>query len=148
MNRFFFIVLGAFLLFGCGSKSQTLDIQYTGADPFGNTSVVDVVYCAQNIPVGGLGLDENNDSVPDLFLFPAGCGLAANCGVMKTNGCGYPVSTSGSVTLGDLPTGFQYEFRAEFRDGSGNVLFCGEQTLNNDVGFSQLTLNMTNGSCP
>jgi len=144
----FFSLLLILFLSACGASSQNLSIAYTGQDPFANTAVSDVVYCAQNLPIGGQGLDENNDTIPDLFLYPVGCGLAATCASMKTPACGYDVSSAGQVTLGDLPTGFQYELQAEFRDASGNVLYCGSQTFNNDIGSPDLSINLASGNCP
>ncbi|MCB1198310.1 MAG: hypothetical protein KDK51_08040 [Deltaproteobacteria bacterium] len=131
----------------CGTSGQTLQVLYAGSNGFADIATADVVYCVRNVPVGGVGLDENNDSIPDVFLFPDACGSAITCTGAKATGCGFDVSSSGEVTLGNVPTGFRYSLRAEFRDAAGTVLYCGQQEFDNNEGSSSVTVTIAAGTC-
>lgn len=140
------VTISCLFLMQCGTDSQTLQILYAGADAFGDTDTTDVVFCVRNVPVNGVGLDENNDEIPDLFLFPSTCGNVGSCSSAKAVGCGFDVDDSGSVTLGDIPIDFRYEIRTEFRDATGTVLYCGEQEFENN-GNASVTVTIAAGVC-
>lgn len=147
--RSIFWAMALLLLVACGETgSPEAEIQYAGASPFSDTSVTDVVYCVQNVPQNGQGLDQDDNGVPDLFLFPSACGGTAACGNTKPAGCGFDTTTPATLTLGDIPVDFQYELRAEFRDASGTVLYCGEQSFLNQDANTTITVNMASGACP
>lgn len=146
VKRFCFLLF--FIFASCGQESPTLSISYSGQDPFADNAVVDIVFCVQNIPQSGQGLDLNNDGIPDLFLFPSTCGGVTTCANSKPASCGVSVNQSGQVSLGDVPLNFVYNLRAEFRDNTGAVLYCGSTQFENKQPLSSLNLPMASGDCP
>lgn len=132
---------------GCGSETPRLGIAYTGTDISGDTDVTNAVFCIRNIPQGNQGLDQDNNGIPDLFLYPSACGSIASCSDDKPASCGFDVSQSGEVTIGDVPLDFQYELRAEFRNAAGDVLYCGEETFTNQSNLGTLSVSLSTGEC-
>ncbi|MCB0271430.1 MAG: hypothetical protein KDD46_00295 [Bdellovibrionales bacterium] len=148
MSVRFSLALVVFVLMqSCGSTDQTLEIFYTGSNAFSDASVNDIVYCVRNVPVGGQGLDEDNNGMPDLFVYPNACGNVASCSNAKPAGCGFDVGDSGQITLGQVPLDFRFEVRAEFRDASGTILYCGKQEFNNESGANAVTVTIASGNC-
>jgi hypothetical protein len=140
--RFFFMVSAWCIVAGCGSTTApSLSITYSGQDAFGNAQVSDVVYTAQSKTSNGVGLDANGDGIADQFVYPDTCGGA------KPAGCGFSVNDSGTVELGALPLDFLYDFRVEFRDASGAVLFCGETSFQNQESTQTLQVPIQTGDC-
>ena len=127
-KRFQILACLLFLFVSCGEKAgPDVTIQFTGVvtslTAAQKQAVADIYFFIQN--TGQPILDSNGDGIQDVFVVPSTCPS-----VTPPAGCGYPFVT-GTQTLGSIPSGYQYQVTAHFRDGGGTDLYKGTATFTN-----------------
>lgn len=135
--RSYFIAFILLFFISCG-KSPTLQVNLAGAG-FSDPSVSDVVFVFQSITSGGGILDQDGDGEADSFVYPPSCGACDQnqCSAQ----CGY-AAESGTITLGELPGGYQYTVLVILRDAAGARLYDGTQTFSNPEANATVNINV------